>query len=294
MPNYDLIMKKHKENMLKPEGMLAVVVGLRGSGKSGLCATFGKDKKVLLAFYNKENHSIMSAQAVSRKNYGTDEQIIPYMLDQDEAGNQIYDADKVFVQTLEVFTSAETGKMFDVVYLDGLSALDPYIHATSDVRAASKYDVSKTVLQKCGMLMQAIKDFIRRTGKSVVLTCASEASTNDEGVATETPKLRGSGAASAILGECPNILSIQMIMQTGQAQSSRLPYFVFNTNIAKNSQKITGIDKDDKGATVISSASVTTNFFPRLARLTTDQTPHMIPASFEELIKIQNELCKKV
>jgi hypothetical protein len=293
MPNYDLIFKKAKEN--KPEGFLAVVVGVRGSAKSGCAGTFPKSNKVLLAHYTKENHAILSAQAVAKKMHGTDENIIPYLVDTDDAGNMIYDPDRVFANTIDIFSDVNTAKHFDVVYLDGLSALDPYIHSMKDVMAASKYDISKTVLQKCGILLNAVKEFIRKNGKTVVMTCATESYENDQGVTTEQPKLRGSGSASAILGECPNILNVQMVTTVSEdGKQSRSPYFIFGTNVTKTSQKITGIDKDDKGATRISSVAITTNFFPRLARLTLDQTPNTIEASFEKVLALQDQITKKV
>lgn len=256
--------------------IFAIVLGVRGSGKSGTAAgTWGK-RPTLLVYLSKEHHSKDSAYGVAKK-LGHAEYITPYNLNEDEAtGEMIDNPDKIFTKLITLLDDPNITKEFEVFVFDGLSAFDPCVYMHTEVAKASTYDKSKKQIELYDRVISKLKA-LHYKGMDVVVTCATEARFDMEsGGIVEQPKLRGTGACDSVIGEFSELLHIGLIDEIDEETGvvTREPKFQFGTNMKKEGKKFSG-------------ETVRVNFNPRIAQVHREDIPSIASASMEALKKFK-------
>lgn len=269
--------KKFLATRTRNEPLFGIVLASRGSGKSGLLGTLGVP--TLFIFLSEESHGVEAAVAVSKGSH----EIVPLCLNQDASGKTTstpeLNPDLVLKNLLEILSTPDLENEFGAVVFDGLSALDRYVYACSEVQKASKYDINKVTLTVYDRIIAKMKALHGR-GLHVITTCAAEGTaTNDGTAAVLTPKLRGTGVIDSVIGQFGDVLVVGSILledpETGEV--TRQHALQFGSNIEKVGKRITG-------------QSFAVTFRPRLAGLRSDQVPDLLPA---DLANLQEEKTRR-
>lgn len=242
----------------RPVGLYSIVLGPRGSGKSGVAGgTFGENR-VLFLYLSKEHHGAESAKGIAKKS-GTAKFITEYQIDFDyQKGEHIRDSTVIYDRLLDILRSPSLLEKYDVLVFDGLSSIDPHINEHKEVLKSDQFSKSKTVLRLYDQLGVALKA-LHYKGMDVVCTCATEVFHDSErGELIERPKLRGIGSANNLIGEFSEVLSL--MWYTEETEEGKTQRLVFNfraiteakgrkvsgeTQKIDFSPRITGIDKFD-------------------------------------------------
>ena len=260
-----------EEQAGKKNRLFSILLGVRGSGKSGTAAgTFGKSTKVLDIIFTQEDHGADSAIGVTKY----PDNILPVFADLDDAGNKLSTADAY--DNLKAILSADLSE-FDAVVLDGLSALDGIIAGHPRVLGAKGYDGKKISDLRFDEILTLLKT-VGRAGKDVVITCSTELRMNAEGLFM-TPTLRGSSAINVIIGACSEVL----LMDKVEDAETKKPAFVFNftgMDINKSGTKMTG----DKYMLAVNL---------RVAGIPVSDLPPVMKASMFGLKKLKGGAAKK-
>lgn len=255
--------------------LFAIVLASRGGGKSGLIGTL--KKPTLYLYLMEENHGLASAQAVARG-----ENISAICLNMDANGKVTStpenNPDGVLKELYAILDTPDLEKEFGAIALDGFSALDRYIYASTEVQKASKYDQNKVILSVYDRIIGKLKSLNFRQ-LDVIVTCASEGQADSDGRhANLTPKLRGTGTVDSVIGQFAEVLVVGKV-EVEEPESGKIePTFAlqFGTQIEKTGKRVTG-----------QSFGVT--FRPRIACLRHDQTPDLMPADLEVLQQLKKE-----
>jgi hypothetical protein len=252
------------------------LAGVRGAGKSSCLGTLPTDKKTLIVQCTSESHSFLAAKTIAQQKYGNYKHLIPYNLDM-ENGTPIY-GDKVYGRLIALLNDTETPKHFDVICLDSIGALDTHVQNCTEVTQASKYDASKTVINLYNRLFISIRRYISKGGIFIYTLPIDIYSEDNRQVAT--PRIRGTGVVTSILGETPIITIVAQDIDHEES-NTRKYYFTFDGSISKSKKKITAIDK-----TEIKTVPLIINCNCRITGVPSSKIPSNMPADLSDLFTL--------
>lgn len=259
------------------------LAGVRGSGKSSICGTLPQNMKTLLLQCNMESHSYISASGIAKQKYGNSNHLTPFELD--KLNGVAITGDAVIGRLIELLNDEQLPKLYSVVVLDSLGAFDAHVQATTDVGNADKFSVTKVTIGLYQRIFNAVKKYVSRGGV-FIYTLPLDVYNDDNGVAIATPKLRGSGAVTSILGETPIIAMTAVNTDVNEDGDSKREYVLsFDGTLSKSRQKIismSGAGKDMKIKTVPMMQSCNC----RITGLPASKIPSVMDADLEELLKL--------
>jgi hypothetical protein len=262
---------------------LIALIAPRGYGKSSIIGTMPKEINTLLCMCTAENHSYASARGIAIKTYGTADHITPFFIDSFD--DKQITGDAVVARLIELLTDANTFKYFPAIALDSLAAFDQHVLGCVELLACDKFSSGKIATNIYGRVFTAIKAYVAKGG-IFIYTLPAETHPDDKGVMVTTPKLRGSAALNAILGETPLIARIEKLVSVDGDKSTTDYALVFKGgDISKKKSKIlsmTGSGKD----MVIVSTPITVNYSCRIAGIPTERTPDSMDANLSDLLKL--------
>jgi hypothetical protein len=263
---------------------LICITAPRGFGKSSILGTLPKSMNTLLVMNQSENHSYASAAGISKAKYGNSDHITPFFLD--EIGGKFLTGDVVVARLIELLTDENTFKYFPAIALDSLAALDQHVLACNEILAADKFSAGKAANAVYGRVFAAIKNYVSKGGV-FIYTLPGESFADDKGIPVYTPKLRGTSALNAILGETPIIARLEKNVTVDEDGKNQTHYCLCfkGGEISKKKAKVvsmTGSGKDMK----IVSVPITLNFSCRIAGIPTEKTPDIMDADLEKLLAL--------
>lgn len=259
-------MKKAAKAKQESQGMLAVVLGSSGSGKSTVCGTTGRP--TLVIHTKDESHGPTSASTFN-------DEVVGFCINQDDEGNEL-SADAAMGKMFSVLEADDLSDNFGCVVFDSLSSLDLLIKKTSEFSEFCRTDKGKhnTYKETEGVLNQIQKivsatDTLRARGVHILFTLAAhiKAMEADGTVETVVPVLSSYGCAESMPRLFPQVLFVAPVTVEGEKKRA----FLFNTQVKRESK--------DLGGRVVKML----NFSPRLAGIPDSEMPEMLPADFQKL-----------
>ena len=260
MSKIEALKAKYAANKKKASGRIfAVLLGPRGMGKSGTAAgTWSAETKVLHIVFAQEDHGIQSAAGIAKG-----DNVVPLLVDIGDAGKLA--PGPAFAAFCEVLDDVELISEFDVIVVDGLSALDGILANLPEVERATGYDKKRVVDLAYDKVLSKLKNISLVHNKDIVITCSTEVRSNAEGM-FEAPSLRGGSAVDAIIGACPEILPLSKVEDTDGVK------FVFTMqNVIR------------KSGTKMNKDGYTHNVSARVAGVNVSELPEMMLASMDVL-----------
>jgi hypothetical protein len=259
-------MKAAAKSKQESQGMLAVILGSSGSGKSTVCGTTGRP--TLVIHTKDESHGPTSASTFN-------EEVVGYCINQDEEGNEL-SADDAMERMYALLTAEDLSDNFGCVVFDSLSSIDLLIKKTSeffefcktDKGKHSAYRETEAVLNQIQKLVTST-DSIRARGVHVLFTLAAHIKSMeaDGTVETVAPVLSSYGCAEGMPRLFPAVLYVAPVVVDGEKKRA----FLFNTQVKRESKDLAG------------RTTKMLNFSPRLAGIPDAEMPEMLPADFVKL-----------
>ena len=250
-------------------GMLAVVMGSSGAGKSTVCGTTGRPTLVLHT--KDESHGPTSASTFN-------DDVAGLCLDMDEEGNEV-SPDVALDKLVEVLGSEDLSSNFGTVVVDSLSSIDLLIKKTQYFRnfCADPKTLKHNSFKEGEAVLTKIQDIvthtdrIRQQGVHVLFTLAANVKSMDsEGmVETVAPVLSTYGVSESVARMFPIVLYTACVTVEGERKRA----FLFNTHITRESKEVSGKIKK------------LMNFMPRCAGIPDSEMPEMLPADFQKLLE---------
>lgn len=280
--DFNAIIKAQTEIVSRGIPKLICLAGVRGSGKSSALGTLPKDKKGLLVQCASESHSYISARGLATAKYGSSSHITPF--DLDSVNGQPIVGDAVIGRLLELLNDEQLIKHYNVVMLDSLGAIDEHVAKTTEVMSADKFSQTKAIRSIYDRIFSGVRKYLAKGGM-IIYTLPLDTYNDENGVTVSTPRIRGTGAITAILGETPVIAIAACNVELEDDKIVRDYVLSFDGSISKSKAKIvsmSGSGKDMK----IKAVPQMINCNCRITGLPADKIPSCIPNDLEVLLKL--------
>jgi hypothetical protein len=249
---------------LKPNALMAAVLGASGGGKSSLCGTFGV--KTLYIYTSAESHGPIAVGALGESN------VVLICIDK-YAGENL-DPDEAYSFLLEIL--ADT-KDYGAVVIDGATEMEYLIRSTKQFKALclnssgkhNNFAEPEAVLRMFRPIITSLKELTRK-GVHTAITCALDiqAIAEDGEILESKPRLSTYSVAEGILQQFPAYFCIGR-MTRGDKRAWRIQFL---SGVSKVSKDAAGVIKK------------TLNFNPRVTGV--KAVPDTMPADMSAVIKL--------
>ena len=229
------LLKTAAKNKRDTAGILAVIMGASGAGKSTACGTTGRPTLVLHT--KDESHGPTSAATFN-------DEVVGLCLDMDEEGNEV-SADVAIEKLASVLQAEDLADNFGTVVVDSLSSIDLLIKKTTwfddycknDKGRRNSFKEGEAVLTKIQDIV-TLTDKIRSRGVHVLFTLAAHVKAMDADGVVETvaPVLSTFGVSEAL----PRLFPIVLYTAAVTVDGDRKRAFLFNTSVARESKDVSG------------------------------------------------------
>lgn len=195
---------KSQSKQLFDNKLFALIVGIRGSGKSSVLGTLGM--KTFLITSTLESHSLTAAKAMGGNN------IIPFLYDVDDAQKQLkpdaaieklHDILSFLLESPDVLTHVQA------IALDSIGAIDKtLLETTRIITEKNNWAVIDIMETEHLRIIRKLKE-LHRKGLHILVTMPIIATFDEDGLyTTAAPEIRGIKTSSVISGVFPDILPI--------------------------------------------------------------------------------------
>lgn len=265
-----------KKSSISP--LFATVLGVMGSGKSGLAGTFGL--KTLVIHTAVESHGGASASTVSKELFGQN------FVDELDISQGSASADEIWKNLLEVLEDPELPKTYKAVVIDSLTDLQVNVIAkTSEwydktrkvgTQTLNGYAIPGVEAEFFNVLINGTLKKLHAKGVHVLMLAAAQlvtSSDNGEELVAK-PGLSGNAVPALINRSCPDVLLVNKVRNDEGAMEHRL---LFDSRISKESKTPAGV------------VTKTENFNMRVSHIPSSKLPSSANARLDELMAFRKE-----